>query len=296
VTTPIAIAPGIATYDTRTSYITVQEFKDSPTAVELSNLVLDGSSLDEDEALAVAIERASSWADALTYQTISATVNTSFKRARVRPDGTVRVALPFKPVIAVLGISTGPKPSMMSPITGTPDIVIGEHGVIEFPVFNTVNGYRAGGVGINSNPLVQVIYVNGWANSLTSGPAAAGDLFLPVQSTVGIYAGAQLKIYDGARTESVVVAAGYVPGAPTLPLIAPLRFAHDSAGISVSALPARVKQAVVLLTSALIETAGNDSIVLSAMAEPGSLANEKGASAENIALAMDMLDEFKRVW
>jgi hypothetical protein len=111
-----AVANNVNTYASRSSYVTVQEFKDAPTAVELDNLVLNGSTASQDEALAVVIERASSWADALTYQTLAATVDTAYGRARVRSDGTVRFPLPFKPVIAVLGIAVGGRPSAMSPM------------------------------------------------------------------------------------------------------------------------------------------------------------------------------------
>lgn len=298
-TVPIAVSPSIATHDARASYITVQEFKDSPTAVELDNLVIGGSQLDQDEALAVAIERASSWADSITLQVLAATVDTAYHRARVRPDGSIRLPLAFKPVLAVLGISTGAAASQLSPITNTLDIIIGEHGVVEFTAFNVASGYWGGGLMTTTRPLVQVTYVNGWPNTLTSGVTAAGAVSLPILSATGIYAGTALTIYDGAVTEHVVVAAGYVSGALTLPLTTPLQFAHGVAGgpgVSVSALPPKVKQAVVLLTASLIETEGTDSIVLSPMVDPSSFSGAKGASSTNIALATDMLNEFKRIW
>jgi hypothetical protein len=289
------VANNVSTYDTRSSYVTVQEFKDSPTAVELDNLVIDGSPQSQDEALAVVIERASSWADALTYQTLAATVDTAYGRARVRSDGTVRFPLPFKPVIAVLGISVGGRPSAMSPMGSLVDVVINQHGTIEFPAFGVASngyGYGPGGFGVASQPLVQVTYVNGYPNTLTAATAAAGATALPVASVLGVYPGTVLTVYDGPSTETVTVL-GTTTG--SLALSAPLRHDHD-AGVSVSALPPKVKQAVILLAASLIQTAGTDAIVLQQMAEPGGLVSEKGASAENIALAMDMLDEFKRVW
>ena len=293
---PIVVAPNITTYASRSSYVTVQEFKDSPTAVELDNLVLDGSSASQDEALAVVIERASSWADALTYQVLAATVDICSTRARIRADGTIRVPLRYKPVIAVLSILTGQVPSTLTPVLNTADVVIGEHGVLEFPASNVANGgYRGGPVGLGSNPLVRVTYVNGWPNTLTGAASVAGATTLPVAATTGIFGGTTLTIYDGPNTETITVSPLNVPGTLTLTLSAPLRFAHP-AGVSVSALPPKVKQAVILLAAALTQTAGTDAIVLQQMAEPGGLASEKGASAENIALAMDMLDEFKRVW
>lgn len=297
-TTPapaIVVAPNINTYAPRSIYVTVQEFKDSPTAVELDNLIIGGSSSSQDSALAVVIERASSWADALTYQVLAATIDVESARARVRPDGTIRMPLRFKPVIAVLSIAAGQVPSTLSTLLDTADVIIGQHGVLEFPATYAVNGnYRGGTVG-PAHPLVRVTYVNGFPNTLTTTATAAGVTALPVTSALGIFPGTTLTIYDGVSTETVTVAAGDVPGSLNLTLTAPTRFAH-TAGVSVSALPPKVKEAVILLTASLLETSGNDAISLSAMAEPGNLASEKGASAENIALAMDMLEEFKRVW
>jgi hypothetical protein len=290
-----AVANNVNTYASRSSYVTVQEFKDAPTAVELDNLVLNGSTASQDEALAVVIERASSWADALTYQTLAATVDTAYGRARVRSDGTVRFPLPFKPVIAVLGIAVGGRPSAMSPMGSLVDVVINQHGTIEFPAFGVASngyGYGLSGFGVASQPLVQVTYVNGYPNTTAAGATTAGLTTLPVVSVLGVFPGTTLTVYDGPSTETVTVLATS-PG--SLTLAAPLRFAH-APGVSVSALPPKVKQAVILLAASLIQTAGTDAIVLQQMAEPGGLVSEKGASAENIALAMDMLDEFKRVW
>jgi hypothetical protein len=299
VTTPApAVATNVTTYAARAPYVTVTEFLNSPTAVQIDNLVLGGTSAAQTEALAVAIERASSWADAYTYQVMAATLDLAYGRARVRSDGTIHFPLPYKPIISVLGISVGSRPSAMTPMGSLVDVVIGQHGTIEFTAYGVLsNGYGNGstGFGVSSRPLVQVSYVNGYPNTLTTGTTTAGATTLPVASVLGIYPGSVLTIYDGPSTEAVIVAPTYVPGSLTLTLTAPTASPHTP-GVSVSALPPKVKQAVILLTAALIDTSGTDAIVLNEMAEPGGLANEKGASAENIALAMDMLDEFKRAW
>lgn len=298
-TTPapaIVVAPNVTTYAAHGSYVTVQEFKDSPTAVQLDNLIIGGTAAQQDQALAVVIERASSWADALTYQVLSATVDTAYTRCRVRANGTILLPLKYKPVIAVLSISVGGRPSTMAPLVDTSNVVIGERGVIEFPASGFIYGYQgAGGVGVGARPLVKATYVNGYPNTVTTTATAAAVTALPVKTQLGVFPGTQLTIYDGPSTEVVTVAPTNVPGSGSLTLTAPTLFAH-AAGISVSALPPKVKQAVILLTASLIATSGNDAIALSAMAEPGGLVSEKGASAENIALAMDMLEEFKRVW
>lgn len=296
-TTPApAVAASITTYTAHTSYITAAEFQNSPTGVELDNLEANGSTDAQAEALNVMIERASSWADAYTFQTLAATVDTAYGRARVRSNGTIRFPLPYKPVLAVLGISLGNRPSQMMPLGSLADAVIQGRGSVEFYAYGTLgSGFNTPGASTLSNPLVQVSYVNGFPNALLTAASAAGASTLTVSSPLGIYPGTSLTVYDGASTESVMVGPGYTPGGNALTLAAPLRYAH-AVGASASALPPKVKQAVILLTASMLETAGNDAITLSAMVDPSGYSSAKGASSDNMSIARSLLDEFRRVW
>jgi len=167
------------------------------------------------------------------------------------------------------------------------DVLVGDHGVVEIPTA----GFRSA-----TRPIVTVTYVNGYVNTLLSGPAAVAATSFTVASALGVYPGLTMTIYDvtAAGTERVVVAPTYVPGATTVPVVTPLRFRHAT-GISVSNVPPRVKQAAVLLTSALIQTRGNDAIVLDSLDTASRLTPAYGANADAERMAGVLLGSLRRV-
>jgi hypothetical protein len=61
-------------------------------------------------------------------------------------------------------------------------------------------------------------------------------------------------------------------------------------------LPESIKQAVVLLTSALIKTRGSDALVMGSMrSQPNKVSKTEDGGLEEIDLAVDMLEPFRRV-
>lgn len=293
-----AVAAYVNTYTSRTPYLTTAEWINAPTAVDITDLIPDGTQAQQLQALTDCIARASSWIDELCFQVLAATSDVQYGRYRVNRWGTVRVPLKYKPVLEVSAVQVGYTPSQMTALSSLADVAIYQSGVIEVPVWalTTLNDvWDPGFLSSGSRPIVQVSYVNGWPNTLTSSAATAGASTLGVTSALGIYPGTVLTVYDGASTEQVQVAPSYTLGALTLPLTAPLAFAH-AAGVSVSSLPPKVKEAAILLTTALIQTRGNDAIILTTTEEPEKTSGEYGASAETIALAMDLLESVRRAW
>lgn len=290
------IAPYVTTYASRTPYLTVAEWKAAPTAIDTKSLLPNGTQAQQDQVIKDAVERASSMVDGYCYQVLAATQDTAFGRYRVGRDQTIRVPLPFKPVLEVSAISVGATPSTLTALTSLADVAIFPHGVIEVPLWNALAPAPYPFQGLGTRPLVSVTYVNGWPNTTLTGAVNAGGTSLTVASALGIYPGTALTIYDvTAGTEPVVVAASYVPGSTTVPLVAPLAFAH-AVGVSVSNLPPRVKEATVLLASVLVQTRGDDAIVIDSIDSPGQTQTMPKASARNLDIARQLLAPFRRAW
>lgn len=150
-----------------------------------------------------------------------------------------------------------------------------------------------------------VSYTNGWPHtSLTSG-AAADTTTLEVDDVTG-WVGASGFAYDGSFTEQVAVTAvtansplslpngvGTAPAGPgTVTLSAPLSFAH-SEGTLVSALPANVMQAAILIATSQALDAGIEAI--SAQSLSGSTSLGGSGVKDLIAQIKELLGPYRRV-
>lgn len=277
----MVVAPYVPSYASRTPYLTVAEFQAAPTSVDITDLVPQGTEVQQYQALQDCISRASSWIDDECQQILAATVDITAGRYRVDRWGMCRIPLPFKPVLEVQSISAGFQVNNLTVLPDLSTVEFGQHGTIAVPLPHFCVGDR---------PYVQVTYVNGWPNTTITADATAATASVTVDSAVGIYPGTALTVYDGASTEQITVAS--VAGS-TLTLAGVLSYGHD-AGAPVSALPPKVKQAAILLTSALIQTRGNDAIVLDTIEEPHKAQSKEEASTETVLLALDLLGALRR--
>lgn len=295
----VAVAPYSTAYISRTPYLTAAEYQTAPTAVDLSALdVTSSSPTAQTAALIRKIAGASSWADRICHQVLAATLDVEQARVRVNRNGVARMPLRFKPILEVDTVSVGLRPSQMTalPASNAADVVIDFHGIVDIPVLGVSYGTGSappGQLSVGDEPLVQVSYVNGYPNTVLASGVAAGVSSITVTSALGVYPGTTLTVYDGANTEPVTVASTYTTGT-ILPLSAPLAFPH-AAGISVSALPPAVKEAVICLTSALIKTRGSEAIVMADIgSEPSKQAASEPGGLEDVAVATDLLSDFIR--
>jgi len=301
VTTPLAVAAYTGTYTTRTPYLTATEYQNAPTAVDATNLVQGGTPQENAQELLSVIGRASSIADDIVYGAqgcLAATQDIDGPtRYRIHRDGRIYFPCRFRPVLSVTSIKIGPTPSTMTALTSAPDLVINPTGVLEIPF----SGYYTipGTIGIagplpNGQPLVQVTYINGYPNTNLATTTSAGATSVQVASAVGLYAGTNLTIYDDyPGNEMVTVASSYTYGSTTVPLTSATLFTH-SAGVSVSALPPSVKQAVVHLTSHLIKTRGTLSIEMPRLEGAPTHVNTMDGQDGDYELAEYLLAPFKR--
>jgi hypothetical protein len=289
-----AVALYVPAYASRSAYITPAEYTASPTGVNVSQLVVGGDQTDNANALSLTIARASSLADSYCYQVLAATTDVQAGRWKVTREGTLKVPLAFTPVVAVTNVSVGWSPSQMTSLTDLSDVWVGRK-VAEIPVWGVQfpaqlpTSRRAASGGLLYGA---VSYINGYANTTLTSPATAGATTIVVDSPLGLYPGIPLTVHDPSAKEPIVVAS--VAG-NTVTLAAPLVSAHV-AGTNVSALPESIKQAVVLLTSALIKTRGSDALVMGSMrSQPNKVSKTEDGGLEEIDLAVDMLEPFRRV-
>lgn len=297
---PAAINP--TTNQFSTPYLTIQEYKNAPTAIDIDNLVFNSSDpVAQDNELANVIARASSWVDTYCNQVLGATYETETQRSRISPDGYIKWHPRYSPVIALTALEYGNPSTDLYAVTDVSSAWI-ENSQILFPYAQmgslfTSQGPLQFGTAYNSGIPVYLkyTYVNGFANDLIV-TATATQSTLTVANGVGITAGLNLRIYDGINTENVTVASTYTFGTTTVPLISPLVYSH-SAGVSISALPPAIKEATILATTAMLKIRGDSSLTMSVGTLPNSVgtANIEQNIGNDMAMAMDLLKPYRRI-
>lgn len=283
-------------------YLTTAEFRSAPTAIDIDNLVFNSSDPDvQDSELANVIARASSWIDTHCNQILGATTTTEQQRTRISPDGYIKWHPNYNPVIALTDLWYGYPSTNLYHVTDVSSAWI-ENQQVLFPyasmgsLFTNQGPLQFGFPSSSGNPVfLKYTYVNGYANDLIV-TATATQSTLTVKSGVGITAHDTLKIYDGMYSENVTVADNYVFGSTTVPLTSPLLYSH-SAGISISALPPAIKEAAILVTTAMLKVRGDSSMTMSVGTLPSY--NSTPDITQNIGsdmgMAIDLLKPYRRI-
>ena len=288
------------THQFSTPYLTLDEFKNAPTAIDISNLVFNSQDPDvQDAELSNVIARASSWIDTYCNQVLAATTETENMRARMSSDGTIRIHPRYNPIIAVIAFSYGNPSSQMNPIVD-PSVAWVEDQQIIMPVGNLSFNYSTQGplqFGLPTTPrreyFINVQYVAGYANT-TIISAIAGQSTVTVADATGITPGTTLKIYDGYSSEFVTVASNHTYGHTTVALASPLNYSHN-AGISISALPPAIKEAAILVTTAFLKVRGDSSMTMGIGTSPSQSTPGKDKLSDEIKLAQDLLNPYRRI-
>lgn len=281
-------------------YLTLDEYKNAPTAIDLDNLVFNSQDPEvQDAELSNVIARASSWADTYCNQVLGATVETEQQRSRVSTDGSIRFHPRFSPVVALLNFNYG-YPTNMATLGDCsvawiedqeiiiPNATLGtwtSQGPLSFGSYN-------GGPG--NQMFLKYTYVAGYTNTVTELPSDAGDTEFVVHDGTGIVAGQVLSIYDGMNNEHVTVADTYVFGSTTVPVTHPMLYAHN-AGVSVSALPPVIKEAVILITTAFLKARGDSSMTMAITSNPGQVLPGSEKFGNELILAQRLLSSYRRI-
>ncbi len=307
------VSPDTASLFRRTPYISPTEYKQTPTAVAVTNLVPGGSEAENLGALAAIISRASGWVDTICFHradgTLAASPATESGWIRPKDNGTLALICNYKPILEVDGLAIGINPSEMQDIgqqaaetlTITGQIVtlpsVSLSGQGNFPTFFPSRPTRNGRV------YVVWRYVNGFPHTALAKNAKATDTSIEVAPSVpagttvyGVYPGTQLTIHDGANTEVVVVSS--VAGLK-LNLADPLAYEHKIPAapdaIRVSAVPWDIEQATISLVSYLIKTRGTRAMVIpsaSGGGAPGKQVPLQAGGAQDFETAWELLQPF----
>lgn len=296
----VANAINQTTQQGSTSYLTTQEYRNAPTAIDIDNLVFNSTDPDvQDSELANVISRASSWVDTYCNQVLGATQETETQRARISSDGYIKWHPRYNPVIALTDLWYGNPSTNLIHVQDVSSAWI-ENQQILFPysyVTSLLTNQGPLQFGYPSSSSTQVYlkytYINGYTNTVIA-TAVATQSTLTVLNGTGITAGQQLKIYDGMYSEYVTVASTYVFGSTTVPLEHPLVYSHD-AGVSISALPPAIKEATILATTAFLKVRGDNSLVMGVGTQPSQTVEGSQKLGTELAMAQSLLMPYRRI-
>jgi hypothetical protein len=284
-----------------TPYLTIAEYKNAPTSIDIDNLVFNSSDPDvQDSELTNVIDRASSWIDTFCNQILGATHETENQRARISSDGYIKFHPRYNPVIALTALQYG-NPSTDLITVQDCSVAWIEDQQILFPyaymssLFTSQGPLQFGAPYANGTQVyLKYTYVNGYANTLIA-TAVATQSTLTVTDAVGITAGLEMKIYDGMYSERVTVADSYTFGSTTIPLEVPLVYSH-TAGVSISALPPAIKEAAILVTTAMLKVRGDASMTMGIGTSPVTDSTGVNQNITNdMSMAMDLLKPYRRI-
>jgi hypothetical protein len=281
-----------------TPYLTVAEFKQAPTAVDVDDLVGNGSAAVNDQELANVIARASSWIDSYCGQVLGATTDTETFRARISRDGFLRLHPRYWPILEVVACSYGSNPTLMNTLDPTTAWI--EQQAVVFPLTGIASSFL-GSIQFSrvysptAEQFVSMTYVNGYANTTISSNVSQGATSLVVKDATGFIPGQQFMIYDADKTELCKVASTFVPvqGAGTVTLASGLAYAHSST-VNVSALPPAIKQAAIFMTSVILKARGNATLVMGTMT-PSQFQELNPSAMNDYESAISLLEPYRRI-
>ena len=209
-------------------YISLQEYKNAPTAIDIDNLVVGGNAAAQDAELLAVINRASSWIDIHLNQTLVGRQIQETKRARITPQGNIAIHPDNGPLISLNSMSWGTSPNTLVAVTDPSQAWL-ESTQFVYPIMQTGLTYSSQGplsFGFPPNTGSQIYitynYTAGYCNTYCSGTAGATSV--TVDDPTALLPGDSATIYDGAKTETVTVASNYVYGSTTVPLTKALQF------------------------------------------------------------------------
>lgn len=280
------------------SYITTAEYKSAPTAQQTSNLVVGGNEAAQDAELAAVILRASSFMDEYLNQNLVATQMVEQQRIRMNSQGYISLHPNNNPVLALVSFQYGSDPNNLQTLTD-PSTAWFENSQVIIPLSQLATTYTSQGPLAfgGTSPFTQIFtkytYIAGYVNTI-AGAASAGATSITVTDGTGIIAGQQYLITDGSKTERVTVANNYTFGSTTVPLASALIYTH-LAGASFSNMPAAIKQACILLTTAFLKVRGDSAMMMSMTQRPVGQVVGSDLYGSNIKIALDMIDKYRRV-
>lgn len=273
------------------SYITCEEYRAAPTALNTNNLIT-GSGLtqtDQDNELAGIIARASRWMDNVARQPLYATQTVQNEMARVI-DGNIVLKPRQDRVKSIDSMSWGPTFQSLS--TSSTPIPASQYFIEENRVLYSMLGAGVqwtGSLAFISQPRAGQVavswgYTAGWVTTRLAMAASIGASSITVESAAGIQPGMLARIVAGPAQVNIQVAATYVAGSTTVPLTVPLAAAW-TAGAWFGEAPDDIKEASVLAVSHYIKERKGAGFTI------GSRGSQVQASKEDIGIELVQAEE-----
>ena len=282
------------------SYVTTSEYRNSPNALDIDNLVVGGNAAAQEAELQSILLRASSFLDEFLNQNLTASTQVETQRTRFQANGFLAIHPYQDPIIALESFSYGSVPGQLTELNDLSSTWF-ENQQFIVPTSNLTLTWSSqgplsfGGMG-GASPATQVYcqytYTAGYVNNEII-TANAGDSFMTVNPT-GIVAGNVFRIYDGAKSEKVTVADTYNYGDPIVPLTRPLTHTH-AAGVTFGNMPNAIKQATLLVTNAFIKVRGDTSLTMNITTQPSTNIGNDQRFGKDIALALEMVNLYRRI-
>lgn len=242
------------------SYLTDEEYRAAPTALQTNNLVPGGGQAVQDAELAGIIGRASRWIDSVARQPLYATTTLNQTESGVRViDGSLVLHARQDRVKTVTAFAYGHAWTTLTTLS-SPACWIEEDRVrVALSATGTTwQGSLNIGQPTGGQVYAQWSYVAGWVTTRLTNPASIGAQTVTVDNPTGIVAGLNLRFVDGAvqNTYGVTSVAG-----PLVTLSTPL-VENWVAGAGVSEVPDDIKEAAVLVVSHYIKARKGTGVVM----------------------------------
>jgi hypothetical protein len=240
------------------SYITCEEYRAAPTALNTNNLVPGAPQTDQDNELAGIIARSSRWIDNTARQALYATQSSQSETARVDGTGAVILKARQDRVKSIDAFAYGPVftqlNTLSTPISRAQYFIEENRTLLSL----TTSGVQwTGGLSFLAQPrngdcVVQWTLTAGWVTTRLAAPAAQGATSVQVELATGILPGLFARIVAGDAQANVQVATTYTPGSTTVALTSGLAAAQP-AGAWFGEVPDDIKEASILATSHYIK-------------------------------------------
>lgn len=291
-------------------YVTVPEFKQSPTAIDTSQLdqTAIGVQAAQDNALLAVLRRASAWVDQICRMpsTLEATVNTETKRVHIGRQGIITVHVNNAPIVNLQTVQYRLAPNMSFVNV---DLQFIQQFESWFEIYNINSNTLSPALTLQANAFgyfapyrmsqiedlpvtLQYTYVNGYANTTLNGAVDALAQTITVNNVIGFTVGEQFTIYDVNEANTEYCTVQSING-NVITLTAPLVFPHTDK-TAVSAIPDAVKQATILLAGHLIKNRGGGAVVMTEMGVQG-VSSAFVGDYQDVKDAKELLEPHTRV-
>ena len=283
------------------SYLTIAEYKNAPTAIDYNNLVVGGTSAQQDAELSTVIQRASSFIDIYVNQPLIAQNFTEQSRSRITNEGYLVLSPDYNNIVSLNSLSYGSVPTnMVVASASTLAACWFEKSQVIYPLSQLGLTYSSqgplsfgfpptNGTKIYASYNYTAGFCNGNINTATAG-ASSFTMIDPI----GLTAGTLVTIYDGANTEQVVVASNYTYGSSTVAITGTLKYTHAS-GVAVGNMPQAIKQAAILVTTDFLKVRGDNSLSMAVTTRATSGPSVQSIIGSDLELAKQLLSPFRRM-